>query len=378
MHKSFLASVMSCSLLVCTSTAFANDGVKVGVIEPLTGSVAYDGKAFVDGAQLALAEINGKGGLLGKPLTLVVEDGQCKPADTVNAMEKLVQKDQVAAVIGAFCSSATAAIMPLAQKYKLPLLTGVSSKADLTEQGNGYFFRAAETDALLAEAFARILANDLKLKTVAYVGVNDDWGRGGVEGFQTKLSALGVETVMTEYFDHGTSDFFTLATKLRAAKPDGIFVAAETQDGSTFLKQMHDLGIDTKIFGVGSWATATFINLAGPAAEGIYAAVPYVATEDTERAANFVKKYQAAYSTKPGKYGAAGYNAVNIMAEAIARAGSADAEAIREALAKTHYEAPNGVYQFTDKGQAYGFNAMLVQIKGGEPGVVASAPVEVH
>ncbi len=378
MRKSFLVGAMSCSLLAFTSVAFADGGVKVGMIEPLTGSVAYDGKAVVDGAQLALKEINEKGGVLGKPLTLVIEDGQCKPADSVNAMEKLVQKDQVAAVIGAFCSSATAAIMPLAAKYKLPLVTAVSSKADLTEQGNAYFFRAAETDALLAEAFARILTTDLKLKTVAYVGVNDDWGRGGVEGFQKNLSALGVETVMTEYFDHGTSDFFTIATKLRAAKPDGIFVAAETQDGSTFLKQMHDLGIETKIFGVGSWATAAFIDLAGPAAEGIYAAVPYVATEDTERAAAFVKTYEAAYGAKPGKYGAAGYNAVNIMAEAIARAGSTDAEAIRQALAKTHYEAPNGVYQFTEKGQAYGFNAMLAQIKSGVPGVVASAPVVAH
>lgn len=361
--------------VLASGSGRAEDGVKIGLIEPLTGSVAYNGHEVIEGAKLALAQINAKGGLMGKPVALVIEDGQCKPADSVNAMEKLVTRDRVASVIGAFCSSATAAIMPVAAKYKIPLVTGVSSAAPLTEQGNPYFFRAAETDALMATAFAKILAEDLKLKTVAYVGVNDDWGRGGVAGFSKSLSALGVKPVLTEYFEHGATDFFTLAAKLRAAKPDGVFVAAETQDGSTFMKQIRQLGLQTKVFGVGSWATADFIKLTGAAAEGIYAAVPYVATEDTKRSADFVKAYQAAYGEKPGKYGAAGYNALNIMTEAIARAGSADAEAIRVALTKTRYEAPNGVYQFTAKGQAYGFNAMLVQIKNGAPTVVASTPV---
>lgn len=154
--------------------AQAQDTVRIGLVQPLTGSVAYNGKSVVEGARLAVEEMNAAGGVLGKKIELIVEDGQCTPANSVNAVEKLVQKDKVVTLVGAFCSSATAAIMPVAQKYKLPLITGVSSKASLTEQGNPYFFRAAETDALMAEAFAKILANDLKLTKVAYIGVNDD------------------------------------------------------------------------------------------------------------------------------------------------------------------------------------------------------------
>ncbi len=356
--------------------AQAQDTVRIGLVQPLTGSVAYNGKSVVEGARLAVEEMNAAGGVLGKKIELIVEDGQCTPANSVNAVEKLVQKDKVVTLVGAFCSSATAAIMPVAQKYKLPLITGVSSKASLTEQGNPYFFRAAETDALMAEAFAKILANDLKLTKVAYIGVNDDWGRGGVEEFSRDLTALGVKTVLTEYFDHGATDFFTLLTKLRAAKPDGVFVAAETQDGSILVKQIREMGLDTKVFGVGSWATADFINLAGPAAEGIHAAVPYASSMDTPRNQGFVQKYEAKYGIKPGKYGAAGYNALNIAGQAIARAGGTDAEAIRTSLAKTNYEAPNGVYKFTDKGQAYGFDAVLVRIEKGEPKVIASTPVD--
>ncbi|NUB26076.1 ABC transporter substrate-binding protein [Azospirillum brasilense] len=356
--------------------AQAQDTVRIGLVQPLTGSVAYNGKSVVEGARLAVEDMNAAGGVLGKKIELIVEDGQCTPANSVNAVEKLVQKDKVVTLVGAFCSSATAAIMPVAQKYKLPLITGVSSKASLTEQGNPYFFRAAETDALMAEAFAKILANDLKLTKVAYIGVNDDWGRGGVEEFSRDLTALGVKTVLTEYFDHGATDFFTLLTKLRAAKPDGVFVAAETQDGSILVKQIREMGLDTKVFGVGSWATADFINLTGEAAEGIHAAVPYASSMDTPRNQAFVQKYQAKYGIKPGKYGAAGYNALNIAGQAIARAGGTDAEAIRGSLAKTSYEAPNGVYKFTDKGQAYGFDAVLVRIEKGEPKVIASTPVD--
>jgi len=352
--------------------AMAQDTIKIGLIQPMTGSVAYNGLADVNGSKLAVEQRNKAGGVLGKKIELVIEDGQCQPATSVNALEKLVQKDKVVAVSGAFCSSATAAIMPVAEKYRTPLITGVSSKADLTEKGLKYFFRAAETDALLADAFSRIIANELKLKTVAYVGVNDDWGRGGVEAFSKNLSALGAKTVMTEYFDHGATDFYTLLAKLRTSKPDGVFVAAETQDGSILVKQIKEMGIQAKVFGVGSWATPDFIGLTGDASEGIYAAVPYVSALNTPRNQAFVKDYTAAYKQAPGKYSAAGYNAINILMDAIARAGSTDADKIRDALQKTDYNGPNGKFRFTAKGQAQGFDVMLVQIQNKEPKVVAT------
>jgi branched-chain amino acid transport system substrate-binding protein len=364
------------AVLFAASAVHAQETIKIGLIQPLTGSVAYNGIADVNGSKLAVEERNKAGGVLGKKIELVIEDGQCKPANSINAAEKLIQKDKVVALSGAFCSSATAAIMPVAERYKMPLITGVSSKADLTEKGSKYFFRAAETDALLSRAFARILANDLKLKNVAYVGVNDDWGRGGVEEFSRDLSAAGVKTAAKEYFDHGTTDFYTLLTKLRASNADAIFVAAETQDGSILVKQIKELGLKAKVFGVGSWATADFIQLAGPAAEGIYAAVPYVSTMPGPRNQAFVKSYSAKYKEQPGKYGNAGYNAVNILMDAIGRAGSTDAEKIRTALAGTNYDAPNGNYRFTGKGQAYGFSLALVQIQDKQPKVVSSASID--
>ena len=360
---------------VAAGPACAQETIKIGVIEPLTGSVAYNGQAFVNGAKLAVKQRNAASGVLGRKVELVVEDDQCLPANSVNAMEKLAQRDKVAAVLGAFCSSATAAIMPVAEKYKVPLLTGVSSMADLTEKGLQYFFRSAETDRLMAKTFSKILADNLHLKTVAYVGVNDDWGRGSVEDFSRDLQALGVKTGMKEYFDHGATDFYTLLTKLRASKADGVFVAAETQDGSILVKQMKEVGLESQVFGVGSWATADFVKLAGEAAEGIHAAVPYAYTIDRPENKVFVKEYQEAYNELPGKYSAAGYNALNIVMDAIERAGEATPQKIRDALPATDYKGPNGTFKFTDKGQGYGFDAVLVKLHEGAPQIVDRATV---
>ena len=344
-------------LSLAATYASAQETIKIGVIQPLTGSVAYNGTTDVNGSKLAADEINAKGGVLGKKIELIVEDGQCKPADTVNAAEKLIQRDKVVALAGAFCSSATLAAMPVAQNYKIPLVTGVSSAASLTEKGNQWFFRATETDALLAKAFAKILFNELKLRKVAYIGVNDDFGRGGVAEFEKQMQALGATTVMKEYFEHGTSDFYTLLTKLKASGADGAFVAAETQDGSIFVKQKAELGIQTKVFGVGSWATSDFIKLTGASSEGIYAAVPYASTMTSPRNTVFVDAYTQRYKEAPGKYSAAGYNVINILAQAIDRANSTDPEKLREALTKTSYDGP-------------------VQLTSGVPKVVASTTVE--
>jgi branched-chain amino acid transport system substrate-binding protein len=372
--KSLLVATVAAGL-VLSGAALGQEPIKIGVIQPITGSVAYNGASDVNGTKLAVDERNAKGGVLGRKVEVIIEDGQCRPANSVNAAEKLIQRDKVVALSGAFCSSATAAVMPVAENNKIPLVTGVSSNAELTEKGNKWFFRATETDALLARSFAKILVDQLKLKKVAYIGVNDDWGRGGVAEFERQMTALGATTAMKEFFDHGTTDFYTLMAKLRSSGADGVFVAAETQDGSIFVKQKAEFGLQQKIFGVGSWATADFIKLAGAASEGIYAAVPYAATMETPKNQQFVKAYEARYKEMPGKYAAAGYNALNILMDAIERAGAPEPEKIREALTKTDYEGPNGKFRFDAKGQAHGFNVVLVQITKNMPVVVATTAV---
>ncbi len=367
--------IMLLGILLSGTNAIYAETIKVGLIQPLSGSVAYNGVADVNGSKLAVKERNARGGVLGKQLELIIEDGECQPSKTVNAAEKLIQKDRVSIISGAFCSSATIAAMSVAQKYKVPLLSGVSSKSDLTERNNDWFFRTAETDGLLAHAFAEILVDQLKLKKIAYIGVNDDWGRGGMDEFSTQIEAMGGETVLKLYFDHGATDFYTMLTRVKAAKPDGVFVAAETQDGSILVKQMKEVGLQTQVFGVGSWATADFVELTGDASEGIHAAVPYAHTIDRPENLAFVQAYQQEYGELPGKYSVAGYNALSIIMDGIEQAGSSDPDQIRQALADVKYQGPNGLFEFNDKRQAFGFDAVLVQLRNGQPEIVAQAAV---
>ena len=237
--------------------------IKIGVIQPLTGPLAFNGNNDVNGAKLAVKEINARGGVLGQKLELVVEDGQCKPADSVNAAEKLIVRDKVPAIMGAFCSGATAAVMPVAERYKVPLVTGVSSNPKLTEVLHPWFFRNAETELMTAQAFAGILYEKRGMKNVYYLAVNDDWGRGSVTAFSEVFAKLGATNVGVEYINRAANDFYTPLTKIRAKNPDVMVVVAETQAGSIIAKQAKELGLKTRIFGVGAWATPTFMNLAG-------------------------------------------------------------------------------------------------------------------
>lgn len=372
-----LKAVMTCAMGVALFAGAASaQTIKVGVIQPLTGGVAFDGNNVIKGARLAVKEINDAGGVLGKQIEMVIADGACKPAESVSAAEKLITADKVPVLMGAFCSGATQAVMPVAEKNQIPLVTGVSSLPRLTEAGNRWFFRNAETDAMLAVAFSKSLYNDLKFKTVFFMAANDDWGRGTVDSFKKVLEGQGAKTVGTEFFEYSHADFYTPLTKVRAAKPDLVVVAAETQAAATLVKQAKELSMNSKIFGVGAWATPTFINLAGAASDGLLAGVAYAPTIDGDLNKVFVGKFKGAYNEAPGKYSMSGYNTMHIIAQAIKRAGAAEPAKIRDALPQTDFTGVNGRLRFDDKGQVYGQNVFLVELMGGQPIVKASALME--
>ena len=350
--------------------------LRIGVIEPQTGPVAFDGTSVIRGARLAAEEINRAGGVLGRPLELVTADGACRPADSVAAAERLITAEKVSVLMGAFCSGATQAVMPIAERNRMPLVTAVSSLPALTQAGNRWFFRNAETDAMIAAAFARGLVEQTKTKTVAFLAVNDDWGRGTVASFRSVFDKLNVTTSLSEFFDHSASDFYTPLTRIRSARPDLVIVVAETQAAGTLVRQARELRLPSKIFGVGAWTTPTFLNLVGPAANGLLAGVPYAATAPGERNATFVREFRAAHNEDPGKYSAAGYTTMNIIAQAIQRAGSTDSAAIQGALEQTDYAGPTGNLRFDAKHQIYGLQLHVVEIENGKPEVRGTATLE--
>jgi branched-chain amino acid transport system substrate-binding protein len=369
------AAMLAALLALCGGPAWAGEPVRIGVIQPLTGPVAYDGTIYVNTLKMIVEDMNAKGGVLGRPIQLVVEDGACVPAQSVNAAEKLIVRDKVPVLIGAYCSTSSGAVMEVAKKYKVPQVTGVSTAASLTEQGNQYFFRAVATTPMLANAFGAEMAAAVKGKRFAFLVLNDDWGRTMASAYPKALERTGAQTVATEFFQQSDLQFLPLITKIKGANPDAIVLAANTQQAAALSKQIREMGLTVPLFGEGAWTSDSYLKLAGETSEGVYGLVEYVYTDQTPLNVAFVKAFQARYKDNPTKFAGAAHNVIHIVVDAIKRAGSDDPEKIREALEKTDYHGLVGNIRFSEKHQAYGQTVYMAQIRNKVPVVVKAAPI---
>jgi len=356
-------------------TAAAQETVKIGVVQPLTGPVAYDGNIYVNTVKMLVDDMNARGGVLGKKIELVVEDGACNPAQSVNAAEKLATRDKVVALLGAFCSTSSAAMMEVARKHKIPHLTGISTAAQLTEQNNPYFFRAVATTPMLGAAFGGELPAAVKGKRFAFLVINDDWGRSMVSSYPKPIERAGGQIVGTEFFQSSELQFLSYITKIKAANPDAIILAANTQHAVALSKQIRELGIAAPLIGEGSWTSDSYLKLAGPAAEGVYGLVEYVYTIRNPINDAFVKMSRDKLKDNPSKFAGAAHNGIHIMVDAIRRARAADPEKIRAALTTTDYNGLVGNIRFNEKNQAYGQDVYLALVKNGVPEVVRTARI---
>jgi branched-chain amino acid transport system substrate-binding protein len=373
--KSFRLVVAVAVSLAAAPFAIAQETVRIGVVQPMTGPVAYDGNIYVNTVKMLADDMNAKGGVLGKKIELVIEDGACNPAQSVNAAEKLVVRDKVVGLLGAFCSTSTAAVMEVAKKHKVPLITGISTAAQLTEQGNAYFFRAVATTPMLGNAFGPVLPKALKAKRFAFLTLNDDWGRSMQASYPKAIESGGGQIVANEFFQQSDLQFLSQITKVKAANPDAIVLAANTQQAVALSKQIRELGVTVPLVGEGAWSSDSYIKLAGPAAEGVYGLVEYVYTIKSPVNEAFVKEFQAKLKENPSKFAGAAHNAIHIMVDAIRRAGAADPEKIREAMEKTDYNGLVGNIKFDAKHQAYGQTVYLSLVKNGVPEVVETAQI---
>ncbi len=369
--KLFVAAIA----LALSGAAAAQETIKIGVVQPLTGPVAYDGNIYANTVKMLVEDMNAKGGVLGKKIELVIEDGACNPAQSVNAAEKLVVRDKVVALLGAFCSTSTAAMMEVARKHKVPHITGISTAAQLTEQNNPYFFRAVATTPMLGEAFGGTLPGAVKAKRFAFLVINDDWGRSMVASYPKSIEKAGGTIVGTEFFQSSELQFLSQITKIKSMNPDGIILAANTQHAAALSKQIREMGITVPLMGEGSWTSDSYLKLAGPASDGVYGLVEYVYTIKNPVNDAFVKMSRDKLKENPSKFAGAAHNAISIMVDAIRRAGSADPEKIRTALTQTDFNGIVGNIRFDAKNQAYGQNVYLALIKGGVPEVVATAKI---
>jgi len=339
--------------MIFTGITAAQEPVTLGIYQPLSGPSAYYGQTAVNGARMAVREINEAEGVLGRRLILIEEDDAGDVTVTISAVKKLILKDKVCAVIGDYYSSCTSAGMEVCEQYKVLDITGISTAPDITRRGNKWIFRTVATDAMNAVSYAKYMIEELGNETFVFMANNVEFGRDAVKAYQPIVEELGGKILETIYYSEQDTDFRTQITKIKGLNTDVIMLVSEGAAGALFCKQARELGENATIMGVGTQAEDEFIRTAGSGAEGVYCATSYVAAIDTPENKVFVEKYRELFREDPTEYSLAGYRNVYVLKQAIERAGTDDPVAIRDALTKTDYMDISGPIRFDESNQAY-------------------------
>jgi branched-chain amino acid transport system substrate-binding protein len=357
---------------------FAQAPIKIGVIQPLSGPVAASGNYVRMGAEIARDWINARGGVNGRKVDLVIEDNKSDPKEAASAAEKLIVRDKVPAIMGAWGSSMTLAAMPKLEEYGVPMVVETSSAASVTKRGNPWIFRISppsEMEALGLEQYV----DKLGVKQADFLAVNTDWGRGAVTAFGDMLKKKGAGVGAAEFMDQAATDMNAQITKIKGTGGDTLFLTTAVEQITLVLKQAQEQRLTRKIVTTGGSSSPTqLIKQAGAAAEGTYHIVFFMpwfpeAMPDGKLAKAFVDEWAKRGHPFEGlTEGFRGHDGVATIAEAIRIAGKDDAKAVREALWKVSITGVNGPIKFEKDGPAGKESGQskpsifVVQIKNGQ------------
>jgi branched-chain amino acid transport system substrate-binding protein len=340
-----LALIVSASAVAATTGAHKGKAAPIllGMVTPLSGVLTYNGTQELDGAKLAIAQVNAKGGVLGRQLTLTAEDDACNPTEAVTAGNKVIG-EHPSLIFGFHCSSATLAGMPLVEQAQIPLINSISTNPNIAAQsgvgGNKWVFTLTPTDATFATALARFFRLQ-KVKSVAIVAENTDYGRGGAEAMRVRAKAFGINVTSVNYYTQGTNDFSSLLAGIKSQNPDRIAFWGLGADDANFARQFAQTfqGTSTKESGRPELSGPDTPIVQAGALDGATSVSQYDYHINTPANKKFVAQFSKAYGTTPVIQSFEGYQEVMLAAAAIKAAKSASPAAIRNALVKIKFQS---------------------------------------
>ena len=351
------------------------DQIRIGIPAPLTGTFSALGQDMRRGAELAVAEINAAGGVLGLDLGILVEDSGCRPARAVTIADSFILRGNVDILMGDLCSAATLAIMPIAERERVPLLVTISTHPDITNNagkgGNDWVFRTNPTDEMIARAVADQLVQS-GYKTVAYLAENTAYGRGGIAGVRRHLAGRA-KVVEPVFVDPDTTDFVPVLTRLRDQEPQAILLYLKGLSLLELMKQYADLGLTPPLVGRPDFTSDLVRDLLSTGRfEGSWTLQPYDQSYGGEGNRSFVAAYRQKHNKAPDIVAFAMYEGVRLAAEAIERAGTRDPAAVRGALAASSFDSPIGTIVFDAHHQARP-RLLMLEVRNGQLEVASLA-----
>ena len=358
--KRLIAFVSLCALALSACQPAEKESIKIGFIGPLTGEVSSLGNDVIHGAQMKLEEINSAGGIDGKLIELIAEDGRCTGADAASAAQKLVHVDKVVVIHGGECSGETLAAAPIAEAERVVMLSPSSSHPDITNAGD-FIFRDYPNDALKTKAMAQYFA-DSGRDSVAIITENADFTVGFRDALKTDLGEDAV--VFDELVEPNTKDFRTLVTRLTNLEFDVCVVNLNSSSSiSIFVQQMREQGLQQLAISHDLGDSAEVIELAGDIAEGFQVINVPTLSDDSAFGKKFIAKYGQPQANL--SWGGYGYDVMGILLEAISEAGT-EGTAIRDYLYNLEaYEGVIATVSFDENGDVVGIPYALKEVRNG-------------
>lgn len=307
--------------------------IKIGCAAPLTGDQAQLGIDNCRGVELAVDQANEKGiGIPGLKLEALSLDDQHNPAQAVNVAKKYVADRDVVGVIGHFNSSCTKPASAVYHEARMVQITAASTNPELSKQGFDTFFRVAATDDFQGPKAAEFAYKKLRMKKIFIIDDKTTYGKGLADEFEKQARKLSLEILGHEGITQGDKDFTPLLTKIKPFAPELIYFGGIYPEGALVIRQIRSLGITATFMGGDGLATPIFIQLASPEiAEGTYATMVGGDMKKMPGASQFIKDYETRYG-EIGQWSAYGYDAANILIQAVQKAGKKDREAVLRAM----------------------------------------------
>jgi branched-chain amino acid transport system substrate-binding protein len=355
-----LSAVVTLALL-----AGCGKPVRVGAVVSRSGAASSYGEQVARGFDLAVEQINAAGGVGGRKLELLYRDDSTNPDVGLEAVRELVEVEHVSTVLGAVSSTVTLRVAPYCESHHVVLISPSASAPRITDAGD-YVFRTFPSDVLEGASMADF-ARDLGLDRVAILAVQSEYGEGLARIFAQRLKESGGAVVALLTFPEGDDAAISEAVRtLPGLAPRGLYVAAYVDDLAIVLKRLRETTIRPIVLGTSSVAPE-LIRAAGPAAENVVFPMPsFDPTADSPEVRSFTSAFVARYAVEPDVYAAHAYDAVRLLATAAARAGSWNADDIKEALLHVdNYEGATGRLAFDAKGDVVQYPRLYV-VRGGQ------------
>lgn len=335
----------------CGTKKASTDGakeIKVGGLAPLTGNVSVYGISASNGTKLAFEEANKDGGVLGKKINFVVEDEKGDATEAVNAYNKLVNNEEVMAIIGDITSKPAAAVANASQKEKVPVITPTATAANVTTYGENVY-RACFLDPFQGSVMAKFAKEKLSAKTAAVVyNTGDDYSSGVAEAFKKAFEKAGGKVVAYEGYGASDKDFKSQLTKIKGESPDVLMVPDYYNTVALVAAQVKEVGLKTTMLGADGWDGVLGSVQDASLVEGAYYSNHYSPKDTDPDVQNFIKNYKAKFNEDPNALSALGYDAAKILIAAIEKAKSTDKVKVVKALKDIEIKGVTGKISFDE------------------------------